>query len=50
MQKPMDTDDLVKYLEGTVMWACDMCGHIIYQHACKIRCSNCGFTRDCSDP
>lgn len=29
---------------------CDLCGHEVVEVHCKLRCLNCGFTRDCSDP
>ena len=29
---------------------CDICGHIMVDSHCKLRCLNCGYTRDCSDP
>ena len=29
---------------------CEICGSQMIQRQCKIRCPNCGFTRDCSDP
>ena len=29
---------------------CEICGARMIQRQCKIRCPNCGFTRDCSDP
>ena len=29
---------------------CDICGARMVEHNCKIRCLNCGYTRDCSDP
>ena len=29
---------------------CDICGCAMIEQKCKIRCPNCGFTRDCSDP
>ena len=29
---------------------CEICGAQMVQRQCKIRCPNCGFTRDCSDP
>lgn len=29
---------------------CDICGHPATELHCKVRCFNCGFTRDCSDP
>ena len=29
---------------------CDICGAKMVEQKCKIRCFNCGFTRDCSDP
>jgi uncharacterized Zn finger protein (UPF0148 family) len=30
--------------------ACDVCGGPTYESRCKIICTRCGFTRDCSDP
>ena len=33
--------------EDRVCWVCG--GATLYRH-CRIVCSNCGFTRDCSDP
>jgi rubrerythrin len=29
---------------------CEICGTRMLQRQCKIRCPNCGYTRDCSDP
>ena len=29
---------------------CDICGAQMVEQKCKIRCPNCGYTRDCSDP
>ena len=29
---------------------CDICGNRMVERQCKIRCLNCGYTRDCSDP
>ena len=29
---------------------CDICGAVMLEKQCKIRCPNCGYTRDCSDP
>jgi hypothetical protein len=29
---------------------CDRCGSEMVEHHCKIRCPNCGYVRDCSDP
>ncbi len=29
---------------------CEICGATMIERNCKIRCPNCGFTRDCSDP
>jgi rubrerythrin len=29
---------------------CDICGTRMFEKHCKIRCPNCGYTRDCSDP
>lgn len=30
--------------------SCEICGWVMVARKCKIRCPNCGFTRDCSDP
>ena len=32
------------------IWTCDRCGAVMIELHCKLRCDNCGFTRDCSDP
>ncbi len=29
---------------------CEICGGTMVERNCKIKCPNCGFTRDCSDP
>ena len=29
---------------------CDLCGQFMLGIQCKLRCSNCGYIRDCSDP
>lgn len=29
---------------------CDLCGTPMITHHCKMVCTNCGYTRDCSDP
>ena len=29
---------------------CEICGFSMLSRQCKIRCPNCGYTRDCSDP
>jgi len=29
---------------------CEICGATMVERSCKIKCPNCGFTRDCSDP
>ena len=29
---------------------CERCGERMEERQCKIICTNCGFTRDCSDP
>ena len=30
---------------------CDICyGIMIIEVHCKLKCANCGYTRDCSDP
>jgi rubrerythrin len=28
---------------------CERCGHLMYEHNCKIFCPNCGNRFDCSD-
>ncbi len=30
--------------------SCDICGGPMVERKCKIICTNCGYTRDCSDP
>lgn len=32
------------------LWECDICGVSMLDLHCKLRCVNCGFMRDCSDP
>ncbi len=29
---------------------CIICGAVILKIHCKIKCDNCGYIRDCSDP
>ena len=29
---------------------CEICGFRMVSRQCKIRCPNCGYTQDCSDP
>ena len=29
---------------------CELCGGTVEQLHCKIKCLNCGYSRDCSDP
>ena len=31
-------------------WQCDICGVVMLDLHCKLRCVNCGFMRGCSDP
>jgi predicted RNA-binding Zn-ribbon protein involved in translation (DUF1610 family) len=33
-----------------MIWLCDSCGATMIELHCKLRCDNCGFMRDCSDP
>lgn len=35
---------------GHKVWQCDICGVEMLDLHCKLRCDNCGFMRDCSDP
>jgi hypothetical protein len=37
---------------GITRWVhrCERCGERMYEEQCKIRCHNCGYLRDCSDP
>lgn len=32
------------------IWQCDICDTEMLDLHCKLRCTNCGFMRDCSDP
>jgi len=34
----------------TKVWICDRCASQLVDLHCKLRCDNCGFMRDCSDP
>ena len=36
--------------EAPSIWLCDICGAEVLDLHCKLRCTNCGFMRDCSDP
>jgi hypothetical protein len=31
-------------------YRCDICGAVMLEEHCKLRCLVCGYTRDCSDP
>jgi rubrerythrin len=33
----------------TVEYICLICGAAMWSAHCKVKCPNCGFTRDCSD-
>ncbi|NQW23368.1 MAG: hypothetical protein HQ475_07990 [SAR202 cluster bacterium] len=48
-------DDVVRVLikptsDKSYELNCEICGFTMIEHSCKIKCPNCGFTRDCSDP
>ena len=43
-------DDAAVSVPGKKTWACDICGTVMLDLHCKLRCTNCGFMRDCSDP
>jgi hypothetical protein len=32
------------------IYVCDLCGTEMLDLHCKLRCTTCGFMRDCSDP
>ena len=36
--------------DGSYDLICEICGGAMVEQKCKIKCPNCGFTRDCSDP
>ena len=36
--------------KGEELIRCDLCGRPMLGIQCKLRCSNCGYIRDCSDP
>jgi hypothetical protein len=36
--------------KGPYELTCEICGAQMVEQKCKIRCLNCGYTRDCSDP
>jgi exosome complex RNA-binding protein Csl4 len=35
---------------GEWVHVCERCGERMEERQCKIICTNCGLTRDCSDP
>lgn len=35
---------------GHAVRECDICCNVMLDMHCKLRCTNCGFMRDCSDP
>ena len=37
-------------MKGREPALCDLCGAPMEDVQCKLRCRNCGYTRDCSDP
>ena len=37
-------------MKGREPAPCDLCGAPMEAVQCKLRCRNCGYTRDCSDP
>jgi len=43
------TQPPIEYLNGEYL-TCEICGQRMSERHCKIVCSNCGYTRDCSDP
>ena len=44
------TEQGVREADGGDVWQCDVCGVVMLDLHCKLRCVNCGFMRDCSDP
>jgi len=48
------TQPSIEYLNGEYLTCeyltCEICGQRMSERHCKIVCSNCGYTRDCSDP
>ena len=45
------TDPLIRGVAGLErVHICPRCGEHMEERQCKIVCTNCGFTRDCSDP
>ena len=37
-------------MKGRELPRCDLCGAMMEDVQCKLRCRNCGYMRDCSDP
>lgn len=44
------TETGVNGVSARDLWQCDICGTAMLDLHCKLRCTNCGFMRDCSDP
>ena len=43
-------DQTAELPEASSLWECDICSTVMLDLHCKLRCTNCGFMRDCSDP
>ena len=44
-EKPLPIRSLEQVFEP-----CILCGAETLDNSCKVKCLNCGYTRDCSDP
>ena len=41
---------IVEMRSRVSLTSCEICGQVVRSVHCKLRCVNCGYTRDCSDP
>ncbi len=48
--RPGQTDEKSSAGPEQPRWTCDICGTVMLDTHCKLKCLACGYTRDCSDP
>ncbi len=46
---PQKRDNIVSVTPNIRYYICDICKSSMLAIHCKIKCQNCGYTRDCSD-
>lgn len=50
LKLPIDESKAQSTAKAPKVWLCDICGAEVLDLHCKLRCTNCGFMRDCTDP